>query len=176
MEECIKEQEQEEEKRRKEEEAARSIADDYQIYGTDDNTLDGTSDLPSSNNQLVSANGKKSGNTQKKKNIKSKMSHRKSVKKSSTSSSDLMTKLLTNMEKHKEVFFVIRLLDAKQVANMGPIHDPDPCITCDLMNGRDEFLNFARERHHEFSTLRRTKYSTMSLLYELHNQSTDTYK
>jgi E1A/CREB-binding protein len=86
-----------------------------------------------------------------------------------------MSKILSNMEKHKEVFFVIRLLDAKQVANMGPIIDQDPTISCELMNGRDEFLNFARERHHEFSSLRRAKYSSMALLYELHNQNNEKF-
>lgn len=38
------------------------------------------------------------------------------------------------------------------------------------MDGRDAFLNLAREKHWEFSSLRRAKYSTMSMLYELHNQ------
>ena len=40
---------------------------------------------------------------------------------------------------------------------------------------RDEFLNFARERHHEFSSLRRAKYSSMALLYELHNQNNEKF-
>ena len=40
------------------------------------------------------------------------------------------------------------------------------------MNGRDEFLNFARDKHHEFSSLRRAKYSSMALLWELHTQNT----
>ena len=38
------------------------------------------------------------------------------------------------------------------------------------MDGRDAFLNLAREKHWEFSSLRRAKFSTMSMLYELHNQ------
>jgi E1A/CREB-binding protein len=74
-----------------------------------------------------------------------------------------------------KVFFVIRLLDTKQVAQMGSIVDKDPTITCDLMNGRDEFLNFARDKHYEFSSLRRAKYSTMALLYELHNQNSEKF-
>ena len=48
--------------------------------------------------------------------------------------------------------------------------DPDPVLVCDLMEGRDSFLTMARERHLEFSSLRRVKYSTMVMLYELHNQ------
>ena len=51
--------------------------------------------------------------------------------------------------------------------------DPDPVMVCDLMEGRDPFLTMARERHLEFSSLRRIKYSTMVMLYELHNQGFD---
>ena len=38
------------------------------------------------------------------------------------------------------------------------------------MDGRDAFLTMARDRHYEFSSLRRCKYSTLALLYELHTQ------
>lgn len=41
------------------------------------------------------------------------------------------------------------------------------------MDGRDAFLTMARERHYEFSSLRRAKYSSMAMLYELHNQGQD---
>jgi hypothetical protein len=56
-----------------------------------------------------------------------------------------------------------------------PIQDPDPFINCDLMDGRDAFLTMARERHYEFSSLRRAKSSSMSMLYELHNQGQDRF-
>lgn len=56
-----------------------------------------------------------------------------------------------------------------------PIQDPDPFISCDLMDGRDAFLTMARERHYEFSSLRRAKFSSMSMLYELHNQGQDKF-
>lgn len=58
---------------------------------------------------------------------------------------------------------------------MPPIVDPDPFISCELMDGRDAFLNLAREKHYEFSSLRRTKFSTMAMLYELHNQGQDRF-
>ena len=48
-------------------------------------------------------------------------------------------------------------------------------INCELMDGRDAFLTMARERHYEFSSLRRVKFSTMSMLYELHNQGQDRF-
>lgn len=73
------------------------------------------------------------------------------------------------MEKHKEVFFVIRLHSTQSAASLPPINDPDQSLNCDLMDGRDAFLTMAREKHFEFSTLRRAKFSTMALLYELHN-------
>ena len=44
------------------------------------------------------------------------------------------------------------------------------CFQCDLMDGRDAFLTMAREKHFEFSSLRRCKYSTLVLIYELHTQ------
>ena len=41
---------------------------------------------------------------------------------------------------------------------------------CDFMDGRDAFLTMARDKHYEFSSLRRCKYSTLVMLYELHTQ------
>ena len=43
------------------------------------------------------------------------------------------------------------------------------------MDTRDAFLNFARDKHYEFSSLRRAKFSTMALLYELHTSTTDKF-
>lgn len=54
-------------------------------------------------------------------------------------------------------FFVIRLQAAEAVKNLGPIVDPDVPMSCDLMDGRDSFLTLAREKHYEFSSLRRVK-------------------
>nr|KAG5698821.1 hypothetical protein BaRGS_019673 [Batillaria attramentaria] len=73
------------------------------------------------------------------------------------------------------VFFVIRLHSQQTASNLPPISDPDPPISCDLMDGRDAFLTIAREKHYEFSSLRRAKFSTMALLYELHNQGKDNF-
>ena len=74
-----------------------------------------------------------------------------------------------------QVFFVIRLNSSTGPQANSPIVDPDPAIQCDLMDGRDAFLNMAREKHYEFSSLRRAKFSTMALLYELHNQGKDAF-
>merc|ERR1719312_1656802 len=91
-------------------------------------------------------------------------------KKTSGGSGDLTQKMFTTMEKHKEVFFTIRLHSAQGAASPSPITDPDPLMPCELMDGRDAFLAQAREKHFEFSSLRRSMFSTMNLLYELHNQ------
>lgn len=75
-----------------------------------------------------------------------------------------------------QVFFVIRLhSQAYASQSLPPIIDPDPMITCDLMDGRDAFLTMARDKHQEFSSLRRAKYSTLAMLYEIHNQGRDNF-
>lgn len=43
------------------------------------------------------------------------------------------------------------------------------------MDGRDAFLTLAREKHYEFSSLRRAKFSTMAMLVELHNNGADRF-
>lgn len=48
-------------------------------------------------------------------------------------------------------------------------------MTCDLMDGRDAFLTLARDKHYEFSSLRRAQFSTLCMLYELHNQGQDKF-
>lgn len=70
---------------------------------------------------------------------------------------------------------MIRLHSVQVAANLPPIQDPDVLLQCDLMDGRDAFLTMAREKHFEFSSLRRARYSTMSMLYELHNQGSDRF-
>lgn len=79
------------------------------------------------------------------------------------------------MEKHKEVFFVVRLHSSQSAQSLPPINDPDPPISCDLMDGRDAFLTLAREKHYEFSSLRRAKFSSLAMLYELHNSDKDRF-
>lgn len=98
-----------------------------------------------------------------------------SKNKSNPSGNDLTTKVYATMEKHKEVFFTIRLHSAQSAASLSPISDPDTTMPCELMDGRDAFLTMAREKHYEFSSLRRGKFSTMALLYELHTQGQDKF-
>ena len=44
------------------------------------------------------------------------------------------------------------------------------------MDGRDAFLTMCRDRHLEFSTLRRAKFSTLVMLYELLTQDQDKFE
>ncbi|CAF1025283.1 unnamed protein product [Rotaria sp. Silwood1] len=87
---------------------------------------------------------------------------------------DLVAKIFPAIEKHKEAFFVIRL--RKPFASYATINDTDTLIQCDLMDTRNAFLYFAHDRHHEFLSLRRAKFSTMALLYELHISTKDKFK
>lgn len=93
---------------------------------------------------------------------------------SSIDSSICRLQVLSAMEKYRDVFFVIKL-QPHALAKQDVVVDPDQLIACDLMDGRDAFLTMAREKHWEFSTLRRTKYSTMAMLHEIHNSSRDAF-
>ncbi|MEQ2166173.1 hypothetical protein GOODEAATRI_025167, partial [Goodea atripinnis] len=75
----------------------------------------------------------------------------------------------------RKVFFVIHLHSGPVINTLPPIMDPDPLLTCDLMDGRDAFLTLARDKHWEFSSLRRCKWSSMCMLVELHNQGQDRF-
>ncbi|KAJ8402202.1 hypothetical protein AAFF_G00370670 [Aldrovandia affinis] len=156
LEESIKELEQEEEERKKEENTA---------------ACDAPEGTPGD-----SKNAKKKNNKKTNKN-KSSVSRANKKKPGMPSvANDLFQKLYTTLEKHKEVFFVIHLhLGPIMVNTLPPIMDLDPLLTCDLMDGRDAFLTLARDKHWEFSSLRRCKWSSMCMLVELHNQSQDRF-
>ena len=74
-----------------------------------------------------------------------------------------------------QVFFVIRMYQDADIPGLPETVDPDPAMSCDLMDGRDAFLTLARDKHWEFSSLRRAKYSTMCMLFDLHNQGQDRF-
>uniref|UniRef100_A0A671Y8Q0 histone acetyltransferase n=1 Tax=Sparus aurata TaxID=8175 RepID=A0A671Y8Q0_SPAAU len=155
LEESIKELEQEEEERKKEE-----------------NT---TSSETTEVTQADSKNAKKKNNKKTNKNKSSVSRANKKKPGMPNVANDLSQKLYATMEKHKEVFFVIHLHAGPVINTLPPIMDPDPLLTCDLMDGRDAFLTLARDKHWEFSSLRRCKWSTMCMLVELHNQGQDRF-
>nr|XP_046272094.1 CREB binding protein b isoform X2 [Scatophagus argus] len=155
LEESIKELEQEEEERKKEENTASS------------ETTDGA--------HADSKNAKKKNNKKTNKNKSSVSRANKKKPGMPNVANDLSQKLYATMEKHKEVFFVIHLHAGPVINTLPPIVDPDPLLSCDLMDGRDAFLTLARDKHWEFSSLRRCKWSTMCMLVELHNQGQDRF-
>ncbi|XP_056152565.1 histone acetyltransferase p300 [Lampris incognitus] len=155
LEESIKELEQEEEERKREENS------------TSNESIDAT--------KGDSKNAKKKNNKKTSKNKSSLSRANKKKPGMPNVSNDLSQKLYATMEKHKEVFFVIRLIAGPMANSLPPITDPDPLMACDLMDGRDAFLTIARDKHLEFSSLRRSKWSSMCMLVELHNQSQDRF-
>ncbi|NXX40585.1 EP300 acetyltransferase, partial [Tricholaema leucomelas] len=154
LEESIKELEQEEEERKREE-----------------NTSNESTDVSKGD----SKNAKKKNNKKTSKNKSSLSRGNKKKPGMPNVSNDLSQKLYATMEKHKEVFFVIRLIAGPTANSLPPIIEPDPLIPCDLMDGRDAFLTLARDKHLEFSSLRRAQWSTMCMLVELHTQSQDRF-
>lgn len=119
-------------------------------------------------------NFSKSSNNKKKNNLKK--SSQKSKKKGTAGTGNQITdKLFSVLEKHKEVFFTIRLVEPQMeaIVNQKAIVDPDTTYPSELMDGRDTFLNKARDEHWEFSSLRRAKWSTMNFCYALHTQEQD---
>ncbi|CAF1505359.1 unnamed protein product [Rotaria magnacalcarata] len=86
---------------------------------------------------------RRSVNTCKKKNLK-KMANQ------MLNCTDLLSAIFSTMEKYKEAFFVIRLHDQTS---------SHPAFFCD--------------KNYEFSSLRRAKFFTMALLYELHTSKTE---
>nr|XP_057905325.1 CREB binding protein b isoform X2 [Doryrhamphus excisus] len=155
LEESIKELEQEEEERKKEENTASC------------ETPEGA--------HADSKNAKKKNNKKTNKNKSSVSRANKKKPGMPNVANDLSQKLYATMEKHKEVFFVIHLHSGPVVNTLPPIMDPDPLLSCDLMDGRDAFLTLARDKHWEFSSLRRCKWSSMCMLVELHNQGQDRF-
>ncbi|VDM37416.1 unnamed protein product [Toxocara canis] len=154
IEDCIREVQNEEQERKRQEEAQQNADDDDEddVFHTGDN-------------------GKSKKNSKKKNNLKK--ANMKSKKKPGTSTGNEVTdKLYNNFEKHKEVFFTIRLMSPQSelTAQNSEINDPDPLMPSDLMDGRDTFLTRARDEHWEFSSLRRAKYSSICFCHALHNQ------
>ncbi|CAF1196571.1 unnamed protein product [Didymodactylos carnosus] len=124
-------------------------------------------DLTNTANECISAK------TNKRKNLEKTASARKIAKIEILNRSDLLSKIFIKMKKHKEVFFVIHLRCA--LAVYPTTKNSDVLIHCKLMDTRDTFLNFAREKQWEFSSLRRAKFSTMVLLHELHSSTSVKY-
>ncbi|KAE9412874.1 hypothetical protein Angca_007881, partial [Angiostrongylus cantonensis] len=146
IEDCIREAGNEEAQRRKE--VAEADEEDDDIFQSGDN-------------------GKKKSSKNKKNNLK-KNSKLNKKKQGSSTGNEVADKLYSQFEKHKEVFFTIRLVTQQSALSLPDIVDPDPLMASDMMDGRDTFLTRARDEHWEFSSLRRAKFSTLALCHALH--------
>ncbi|VDL87276.1 unnamed protein product, partial [Nippostrongylus brasiliensis] len=146
IEDCIREAGNEEAQRRKE--VAEADEEDDDIFQSGDN-------------------GKKKSSKNKKNNLK-KNSKMNKKKQGSLTGNEVADKLYSQFEKHKEVFFTIRLVTQQSALSLPDIVDPDPLMASDMMDGRDTFLTRARDEHWEFSSLRRAKFSTLALCHALH--------
>ncbi|CAF1312058.1 unnamed protein product [Adineta steineri] len=163
IEDLLKELDTEEEDRRKLEELEA-------VKASDDGYIDDPIE-PEEPTEISDKRKSGGGTTHKKKNFKKTAGQRRIARKNMSNGADLITKIYAMMEKHKESFFVVRLRNP--MSNPPTLTDTDPLIQCDLMESRDAFLTFAREKHCEFSSLRRAKYSTLASLIELHSSTAD---
>lgn len=93
----------------------------------------------------VSGDGKKKGQKKAKKSNKSKAAQRKNSKKSNEhqSGNDLSAKIYATMEKHKEVFFVIRLHSAQSAASLA--------VSCDSFNIYMNMINIRFDLYYSFA-------------------------
>lgn len=84
----------------------------------------------------TSADGKKKGQKKAKKSNKSKAAQRKNSKKptENQAGNDLSAKIFATMEKHKEVFFVIRLHSAQSAASLAVSIIKNNIVTYDDYN------------------------------------------
>ncbi|VDD83371.1 unnamed protein product [Mesocestoides corti] len=167
LEEILQDLDKEEERRRREEAMAE----------TEDDDPDGSRDRDGSLGDLDKRSGKKRAKKRKcsKKAGGSAVNKRKKLDGPVDCNTELTRKVYDTMEKLKEIFFVIRLHRNGATASLPPIVDPDALISSELMDSRDSFLQMAREKHLEFSSLRRAKYSTLVMLYELHNEARQSF-
>ncbi|KAI3916493.1 hypothetical protein MKW92_007564 [Papaver armeniacum] len=66
--------------------------------------------------------------------------------------------------KDKHVFYPVEVRDVVQDTK-----DKDEIIESEFFDTRESFLSLCRRNHYQFDTLRRAKYSSMMVLYHLHN-------
>ncbi|VDD76537.1 unnamed protein product [Mesocestoides corti] len=181
-----------EESRRKlrEEELTRVDADDYgDDFGDDADSNQGSLDYDRKPGSAGSCGGNVSDSKKKTKKRKMKRttsalsiaggcSKRKRLSTATTSGdteAEVQRRLEEMLQRNAEAFLTITLHPRSQVASLQPIKDPDPLFSSELMECRDTFLSRCRERHLEFSTLRRAKFSTLAFLYDIHTENKDAF-
>lgn len=83
---------------------------------------------------------------------------------------ELMKNLARSLKRQKDGFIVARLNDCDCSPHFESQRRKEEAIfTCDLMKGREPFLQLARLKNYEFSTLRRAKFSSLAMVKHLGN-------
>ncbi|KAL5112416.1 Histone lysine acetyltransferase CREBBP [Taenia crassiceps] len=176
---------------REEEELLRSEVDDY-ADGVDDEgdsnqgSFDSDRKPGSAGSGSVCMNGIENKKKTKKRKMKraasslsihggSKRKRLSAAAASGDTEAEVQRRLEEMLQRHSEAFLTINLHSRSQIASLQPIKDPDPLFASELMECRDTFLSRARERHLEFSSLRRAKFSTLSFLYDIHTENKDAF-
>lgn len=81
---------------------------------------------------------------------------------------ELMKNLERSLKRQKEGFIVARLNDCDCSPHFeSQRRKEEATFTCDLMKGREPFLQLARQKNYEFSTLRRAKFSSLAMVKHL---------
>ncbi|OVA12007.1 zinc finger protein [Macleaya cordata] len=80
----------------------------------------------------------------------------------------LMQELGKSICKTKENFIMVNLESEHMALDT---EDKDEIIESKIFDSRETLLRFCETNHYQFDTLRRAKYSSMMLLYHLHNPS-----
>ncbi|KAL3081271.1 hypothetical protein niasHS_012375 [Heterodera schachtii] len=190
IDECIigAEKEEEQEKRMKQHQQFQSAEEGGGVGGvgsaataslSDDDTFQTDDGFPVVKQKQQPQQQQKASSNKKKNNLKK--SAQNSKKKTGLSTGNpVVDKLFQQLEKHRDVFFTIRLFSAQEeqrvLAEKPRIEDPDPLVGCELMDTRDNFLAKSREEHWEFSQLRRAKWSSLNFCYTLHTQEPEGVK
>ena len=90
--------------------------------------LQAAADAEEEEPDAVGGTDSKKINQKKQKKKKSLAQRKANQKKPQAESKDLTSKVFATMEKHKEVFFTIRLHSAQSAASLSQIQDPDPTM------------------------------------------------
>lgn len=85
-----------------------------------------------------------------------------------TPEEELMKNLEKSLKRQRDGFIVARLNDCDCSPHFeSQRRKEEVTFTCDLMRGREPFLQLARLKNYEFSTLRRAKFSSLALVKHL---------
>jgi hypothetical protein len=81
---------------------------------------------------------------------------------------EMLKNLERSLKRQREGFIVVRLSECDCSPHFESLRRKEESVfTCDLMRGREPFLQLARLKNYEFSTLRRAKFSSLAMVKHL---------